>query len=178
MRTNGVFLKATLVAVILAMNLAGCTLVDAISHGTHEHVDGGMLPFGDTSIHECFPMGVSDEILLGDMIGPPTDDITIDSVEMNGMTGMTVVGVFLLDPAYGMPYATSFLPLTTPIWEHRVNAVGATLQIGNQRNIVVQVAVKDGVPAQLESVTVNYHSDSGRASNTGLVSYEMAPSCG
>ena len=164
------------IAIILAVSLTGCT--DPAEIAVPDAPGAVILPFGELERHECLIAEPGSQILLGDMLGPTLDEVTITNVELEAAVGLRVQGVFLLDPSKGTPYATwASVPQDEVIWTTRVEAEGATLLPGEVRNIVIQAEVLDQASASVAAVTVEYESGDFSGSITGLVTYEIAAAC-
>jgi hypothetical protein len=117
-------------------------------------------------------------VLFGDFVTPTTSPIEVMRVELNGASGLRVDGVYFLDPSLGTPIRSwGRVPSGEPIWEARVDAVGATLSKGNTRNLVIQAKVMDEAITKVDSVSVTYSIGRNVERATGAISYEFDRTC-
>ncbi|HEV7741381.1 MAG TPA: hypothetical protein VGO65_03100 [Pseudolysinimonas sp.] len=138
----------------------------------------GQLPAGQLRIHECVIAQPGAELLLGDIVGPAGATLTVESITLNGLTGLEISEMYLLDPAYGDPIASATeIPTSEPIWEHRVDAVGAVLQPGDVRNLLLKATV-DADVAGFDSITIGYSVGESSSTVDTLRSFKVASACG
>lgn len=142
--------------------------------------DGDLVGFGDQPTANCILTQGASVFLLGDMIRP-REAITVTRVDLRGeeASGLSVEGVYLLDPTAGDPYASwAGVPERSPAWDQRVDAVGRSLKAGETWNLVVEVALVDPKAARVDALQVGYEANGKEAVETGPTSYEISDECG
>jgi len=137
----------------------------------------GSIDFGGDPGQVCTSTAQGEDILLGEVLTPLTEEITIESVTLVEASGVTIDGAYIL-PITGDVIGTSvFPPSANTSWADKEPAEGATLSADVPVNLVLHITRDSKDSASLESITIEYIQRGSSHSDQGSTSYSLQDSC-
>jgi hypothetical protein len=151
----------------LSVALAGCQAL----------AEAGPLELGGDDGSLCIPVASGDSGFVGDVIEVPEGvDLTITGVRLASAQGMTLVGSYLLD-VNGATVGSSLKAPTTPEWDDREDAVGASVASGEVKNLVLEVRRDSEGAASAAAMIVTYTVLGRSFEKSASTEYVLTDSC-
>jgi len=159
------------------LRLVACLSSALLLTGCAGQPSAGTMDFGGDPGQVCTSTTRGEDILLGEVLTPLTEDITIESVSLVEASGVTIDGAYVL-PIAGDAIGTSmFPPSASTSWADKEPAEGAALSAHVPVNLVLHVTRDSQASASFKSIAIEYNQRGSGHNDHGSTSYSLQDSC-